>query len=232
MRIGLLEDDPLQSEALVALLKNAGHTVQAFASGQALITNLRQETFDLLVLDWEVPQTSGVEVAAWAREHLAPSPPILMLTARSRDEDVVAGLEAGADDFVIKPVEPPVLLARVKALLRRAYPPEAASQVETFGPLSFDSSVGVVTLDGKEVVVTAKEFALALLLFRNLTRPLSRAYILEAVWGRNPNVATRTLDTHISTIRKKLNLRPEAGWNLATVYSYGYRLERAEAALA
>lgn len=231
MRIGLLEDDPLQSAAIAALLKDAGHTVQAFASGQALITKLRQETFDLLVLDWEVPNTSGVEVAAWAREHVSPSPPILMLTARSSDKDVVAGLEAGADDFVIKPAEPAVLCARVKALLRRAYPPEAPSQIESFGAVSFDSSRNSIFVGGEEVVVTAKEFALALLLFRNLTRPLSRAYILEAVWGRNPNVATRTLDTHVSTVRKKLNLRPEAGWNLATVYSYGYRLERAEDAL-
>jgi DNA-binding response OmpR family regulator len=228
MRVALLEDDPLQAEAVASLLKFGGHACQVFNSGQAMLTRLRQETFDLLVLDWEVPQPSGVEVAAWAREHLNPTPPILMLTARSQDKDVVAGLEAGADDFIVKPVEGPVLLARVKALLRRAYPAEQPSAVEAFGEFAFDGARQTIATGGQDVPVTAKEFALAQLLFRNLNRPLSRAYILEGVWGRNPNVPTRTLDTHVSSIRRKLNLKPELGWNLATVYSYGYRLERVE----
>jgi len=119
-----------------------------------------------------------------------------------------------------------VLIARVNALLRRAYPAKAAEGVETFGDYGFNAPAETVSVGGETVNLTAKEFGLALLLFRNTHRALSRAHILEAVWGRNPDLATRTLDMHISRIRTKLNLRPENGFRLSPVYSYGYRLER------
>jgi CheY-like chemotaxis protein len=147
-----------------------------------------------------------------------------MLTSRSAEEDIVAGLQGGADDYVIKPVAPAVLKARVDALGRRAYP-SAAPGLETYGPYRFDTRAETVELAGKPVSVTAKEFALALLLFRNLHRALSRAYIFEALWGRNPDLPSRTLDAHISNIRTKLNLRPGNGFKLVPIYAYGYRLE-------
>jgi DNA-binding response OmpR family regulator len=148
-----------------------------------------------------------------------------MLSSRSAEEDIVAGLSAGADDYVVKPVAPAVLLARVNALARRAYPPPPPDGIETFGDYLFDMRNETVELVGQQIMLTAKEFALALLLFRNIHRPLSRAYIFEALWGGNPDLSTRTLDAHISNVRTKLNLRPGNGYKLVPIYAYGYRLE-------
>ncbi len=228
MRIAALDDDEAQAETVSRLLSEAGHSCQTFHAGKALIAALRRETYDLLVLDWNLPDLTGLEAIAWARENLASPPPILLLTGRSDEGDVVKGLNAGADDYVIKPVQPTVLLARVNALLRRAYPENGGGGIETFGDYAFNIPADTVAVRGEAVALTAKEFGLALLLFRNTHRALSRAHILEAVWGRNPDLPTRTLDMHISRIRTKLNLRPENGFRLAPVYSYGYRLERLE----
>jgi DNA-binding response OmpR family regulator len=226
LRIAVLEDDDSQAALVVHVLEAAGHSCVHFSSGLTLQTRLRQETFDLLVLDWNVPHISGLEIAQWARSQLSPPPPMLMVTARSDSEDIVQGLDAGADDFIVKPIDPAILLARVQAVLRRVYPAETGPRSETFGDYVFDPAQLVVTWNGPTAQLTAKEFALAQLLFRNLNRALSRSYLLETVWGRNPNVPTRTLDTHVSRVRTKLGLRPEAGYRLAPVYSYGYRLEQ------
>lgn len=212
---------------MVKTLSTVGHNCVSFATGPALLAKLRQETFDLLILDWNVPgNVSGLDVTSWARGHLVPPPPILMVTARSDAEDIVAGLNAGADDFLVKPIDPSVLLARVHAVLRRAYPPELEIKPETFGSVTFDPLHQVVSVDGEQVQLTAKEYDLALVFFRNMHRALGRSYLLETVWGRNPDLATRTLDAHVSKVRTKLGLRPERGFKLAPVYSYGYRLER------
>jgi len=117
-------------------------------------------------------------------------------------------------------------VARVQALLRRAYPSQSAVEQIQFGNYIFESRTGRLSMSGAEIEVTQKEFDLALLFFRNLGRPLSRAYILEAVWSRDVEVPSRTMDTHVSRVRSKLQLRPENGYRLAPVYSYGYRLEQ------
>jgi DNA-binding response OmpR family regulator len=226
MRIAALDDDAAQVEAVDRVMTAAGHVCRPFSSPRTLTTTLRRETFDLLIVDWNMPEMSGLETIAWVHENIAAPPPILLLTSRSEEADVVTGLNAGADDYVVKPMQPSVLLARVNALLRRAYPAKAPEGIESFGDYGFNAPAESVKIAGETVALTAKEFGLALLLFRNTHRALSRAYILEAVWGRNPDLATRTLDMHISRIRTKLNLRPENGFRLSPVYSYGYRLER------
>jgi DNA-binding response OmpR family regulator len=226
MRIAALDDDAAQVEAVGRLMTAAGHACTAFQAPKALLAALRRETFDLLIIDWNMPQMSGLETIAWVLENVPSPPPILLLTSRSEEADVVTGLNAGADDYVVKPVQPSVLLARVNALLRRAYPAKASEGIEAFGDYGFNAPAETVNISSQTVTLTSKEFGLALLLFRNTHRALSRAHILEAVWGRNPDLATRTLDMHISRIRTKLNLRPENGFRLAPVYSYGYRLER------
>lgn len=224
MRIGLLEDDLALAVHVEKSLAAADHTCEHFVDGQTLLRALRRDTFDMLILDWNVPGFSGCEVLQWMKENLENAPPALMLTSRSTEEDIVAGLNAGADDYVIKPVTVAVLLARVDALARRAYPllPE---RVEVFDDYSFDTASGTLSRSGEPVNLTAKEFALALMLFRNMHRALSRAYLFEALWGLNPDVPTRTLDVHISNVRTKLNLRPVNGYKLAPIYAYGYRLE-------
>ncbi|MNE01389.1 Sensory transduction protein regX3 [compost metagenome] len=151
---------------------------------------------------------------------------MLLVTSRAEDEDIVAGLNAGADDYLPKPLSAAVLEARINALMRRAYAQPSTPGAEIHGDTVFHDSAGAVTRNGKTVVLTAKEYALAQLLFRNLHRALSRTYILETVWGNEPNLNSRSLDMHISRIRTKLELRPEQGFRLTPIYSYGYRLER------
>lgn len=226
MRVALLEDDRAQREALVALISDAGYPCCSFSASRSLITALRRKSFDLLILDWNLPDLPGIEVLSWVRSNLDPAPPCLLLTSRQAEEDIIAALDAGADDYVTKPLAPSVLLARVNALLRRAYPAPRDPDLERFGDYAFAPAGETVTIGARSVSLTSKEFGLALVLFRNLHRALSRAYLLETVWGRNPDLPTRTLDIHISKIRSKLAIRPERGFRLSSIYSYGYRLER------
>lgn len=226
MRLAVLEDDLPLCRELEQIVTGAGHFCHAFANSRALITSLRQDSYDLLLLDWNLPDISGIDLLGWARENLNPCPPVIMITSRTDDADMVAALEAGADDYVIKPFEPRVLVARIEALLRRSYTQEQPPVgVEEHCGVAFDHATSSVHILGEEVVLTAKEFGLALTLFRNMHRAMSRMHLLEAVWGRNPELPTRTLDVHVSRLRTRLGLRPERGFRLAPVYSYGYRLE-------
>ena len=228
MRIAILDDEPSARAFLTQTLIEAGHFCYEFQNARALSSRLRQDTFDLVILDWNMPDKSGVEIIAWMRENMDKPVPSLLLTNRNSDEDIVAGLDAGADDYIIKPVQPPVLLARINAIHRRTGPREAIGANESYGAYTLHPARQTVTVEGETVVLTAKEFELTATLFRNLHRPLSRSYLLEMVWGRNPDLPTRTLDAHISRIRAKLGLRPERGFRLIPVYSYGYRLEALE----
>jgi len=225
VRIGILEDDLALAKYVEKSLLAVDYSCELFDSGRKLIQALHRDTFDILILDWNIPDISGIEVLQWLKDNLENHPPALLLTSRSTEEDIVAGLNAGADDYVVKPVPASVLVARVGALARRAYPQQARGGVETFGDYAFDPRMETVQLAGRPIALTAKEFALALMLFRNMHRALSRSYIFEALWGRNPDLPTRTLDAHISNVRTKLNLRPDNGYKLAPVYAYGYRLE-------
>lgn len=231
MRIAILDDDDIQVQFISHLLEKAGFNCHGFLEGKALLRRLRRESFDLLILDWSVPDVSGTEVLAWVRAHLPQRIPVLFVTGRTSENDIVSGLSAGADDYMIKPLRGPELVARVQALLRRAYPEAVRDQIG-FGPYRFETSRNEVHFTSAEgqarvALLTQKEFDLALMLFRNVGRPLSRSHIREAVWGRDIEIPSRTMDTHISRIRSKLELRPEMGYRLVPVYSYGYRLDAA-----
>jgi DNA-binding response OmpR family regulator len=232
MKIAALDDDALQLETVMGVITAAGYQGVAFTRANALLSMLRRETFDMLIVDWNLPDRSGLDVIRWTRLNLNPPPPTLLVTSRSGDADIVEGLDAGADDFLAKPVSPPVLIAHIRALLRRAYASPAADAVERCGDVVLEPGTGAATLKGVAVNLTTKEFALALVLFRNLHRALSRTYLLEAVWGSDPDLTSRTLDMHVSRVRTKLDLRPASGFRLIPVYSYGYRLERLEEGVA
>jgi DNA-binding response OmpR family regulator len=232
MRIAVLDDDSEQREFLDSLITEAGFSCHLFPSAENFINLSRRENFDLLIVDWGLPGLSGLQLTSWVRHHLGGRLPILMLTCRAEASDIVEGLNAGADDYIVKPFQPGVLMARVRALLRRAWAQPSGGAVVSVEGYAFDGRAETVAFDGKTVVLTSKEFALALLMFQNLHRTLSRGYMLEAIWGRNPDLPTRTLDMHVSRIRTKLGLRPERGYRLAPVYSYGYRLERLESEAA
>lgn len=225
MRIGVLEDDAALADHVLSTLKTAGHVVQHFADGKALLARLKRETFDMLVLDWNVPEVAGIDVLRWARAHLDGPMPVLFLTSRVDEADIVQALDAGADDYVAKPVRGGELIARVNALLRRSYP-APAKDIERFDKHVFDHRSGSVSIGEDQVALTPKEFELGLLLFRNLDRAMSRSYMMDAVWGHDPDLLTRTLDVHVSRVREKLRLRPALGYKLVPVYSYGYRLEK------
>lgn len=230
MRVAVMEDDPLLAELLCATLGAINHDCHVVTTGPAMLVRLRQESFDLLLLDWNVPGMTGLEVLQWAQEQLDPCPPAIMITLRDAEEDVVAALDSGADDYITKPFQPAIVRARVEAVLRRRYAAASTATTEDIAGLNFDHRNQTVIVDGAPVALTAKEFALAAMLLRNVQRPLSRAHLLEAVWGRNPDLPTRTLDAHISKIRSKLQLVPERGFRLSPVYSFGYRLELVAAA--
>ncbi|QCP54483.1 response regulator transcription factor [Trinickia violacea] len=227
MRIAVLEDDPTQVDLVTQTLTAAGHTCYAFKEGKTLQKRLRRETFDLLVLDWIVPDMSGEAVLKWVRanqtEHRLP---IVFLTCRDDEAGIAQVLNAGADDYVVKPVSGPVLCARIGSLLRRVYPVNVEAAVREFDQFSFDVKLKQAYVGNTPVSLTQKEFELALLLFLHLGRPLSRAHILDLVWKQATDILNRTIDTHISMLRTKLGLRPENGYRLAPIYGYGYRLER------
>ena len=225
MRIAVLEDDPAQLDLLRCWLTEANHDCLGFASGKSFQDALRRDTFDLLVIDWNLPDTSGPEVLAWARTNLDWNIPVLFTTSRDREEDIVQALESGADDYMIKPIKRAETLARIGALLRRALPDSTADGAYHCPPFEFDLHKQTVTVGEQAVNLTNKEFQLALLMFRNAGRLLSRSYILENVWGVRADISTRTVDTHMSRIRNKMGIRPEHGWRLNSVYHHGYRLE-------
>lgn len=225
MRIALLEDESHVAELVTLWLSDSGHAVTAFASGEMLINSLRRDTYDLLVLDWMVPDIDGEKVLAWVREHLEWHIPVIFVTQRDEEEDVVRILSAGADDYLVKPVRQRELQARITALARRAHLDEPQSHLLEFQPYTIDTTERMVRFDDHAVQLTQKELDLACFLFRNAGRILSRDHILESVWGHRPGMNTRTVDTHVSRLRNKLELNAHNGWRLTGVYHHGYRLE-------
>lgn len=207
-------------------LEKAGHDGQLFISGEAFRKSLGRESFDLLILDRVLPDTSGDIELAWVRSYVDWPIPVIFVTVSDTEEEIVKGLMNGADDYMVKPVREKELLARITAVSRRSQQAGESAEKLEFPPYVIDLGSHVLTVNGKAVELTHKEFELVVFLFRNVGRMLSRGHILESVWGRSPNLNTRTVDTHISRIRVKLGLAPENGWRLTAVYHYGYRLER------
>ncbi|RQS19447.1 response regulator transcription factor [Burkholderia sp. Bp8998] len=227
MRIAILDDDVMQAESVSRTLSVAGHTCYVFTRSKVLTRRLLRETFDLLVLDWNVPEMSGEDVLKWVRaKPFGVNLPIIFMTCRGDEDGIAHILNAGADDYVVKPVSGAVLCARIAALLRRAYTVNTKQKMREFDQFRFDMSQQQAYVGGKAVSLTQKEFELALLLFQFLDRPLSRAHIIDLVWKQVTDVSSRTIDTHVSALRTKLGLRPESGYRLISLYGYGYRLER------
>jgi len=233
MRIALLEDEQDQADLVSAWLTATGHSCHVCMGGKDLVREAQRETFDLFLLDWEVPGMSGADVLVWIRANLAERAPVMFVTARQSEEDIVHALASGADDYMVKPLGKLEFLARIDALARRlrASQPQDEGVLE-YGRLRVDCRSRQVTLVGREVRMTQKDYELAVFLLRNIGRLLSRGYILEAVWGQSADLNTRTVDTHVSRIRGKLQLTPENGWRLSAVYQHGYRLEQVAVAAA
>ena len=228
MRIAIIEDDAHQAEVLKLYLEDANYDCHVFTSGQPALRALQKESFDLLLIDWILPDISGENILRWGRENLDWRIPIVFVTQRDSPDELAYILNMGADDYIAKPVVPIELMARIKALLRRASSADPSQKILEFSHHRFDLDRREVFVDGTLIPLTQKEFDLAAFLFRNTNRLLSRSHIMESVWGHSTEVNTRTLDTHASRIRKKLNLSQQTGWRLSTVYHHGYRLEQIE----
>jgi DNA-binding response OmpR family regulator len=224
MRIAALDDETCQLELIRHTMEDIGHECHGFTESKALLRDLHQQTYDLLVLDWSLPDVEGPEVVRWIRAELNSRIPIVFVTNRREERDMVEGLAAGADDFMIKPIRVAELQARVHALLRRSYPSQHESEL-VFGDYKFSTANRTVHVKGVPAELGHREFDLALFLFQNIGRLLSREHLREAVWGLGNETPSRSLDTHVSRLRVKLDLVPSNGFLLSAVYGLGYRLE-------
>ena len=227
MRIAALDDDALQLDLIKQATEAAGHVCHIHLTGAQLLRALRRETIDLLIVDWQLPDTSGPEVVRWVRKNVAARVPILFVTHRQAERDIVEGLASGADDFMVKPVRIGELNARVAALLRRAYP-ENSGGTMAFGRYRFFPETRSIEMDGLPVELKSREYDLALFLFQNMGRLLSRDHLKDIIWGQGTEVISRSLDTHISRLRTLLDLRPTQGFIITAVYGVGYRFEAVE----
>ncbi|MES2932113.1 MAG: response regulator transcription factor [Pseudomonadota bacterium] len=241
LRVALLEDDPIQRDTICAWLQEGGATVSCFSTSAALMKEIQRESFDLMLLDWNLPDTSGDVVMQWLRHERNLKIPMIFITSRDSETDIVHGLSCGADDYMVKPVRRLELLARIIALLRRAAFVQPGSNQLLAAPYEFDLTHATVSAHGKEIALTHKEFEIAVFLFRHIGRVVSRGHLLETIWGRAANnqathaidaVTTRTIDSHISKLRIRMGLRPENGYRLSSIYGFGYRLEKTEALAA
>ena len=229
MQIAILEDDPDVGGITKKWLEDADHRVTLFATSAKLLDHASLKAFDVFLLDWMLPDITGLEVLKLLRAQPQIVAPILFATIRDAEVDVVRALDAGADDYLVKPVRHQELLSRINAVTRRLHRGPFGSQEEVFGAYRFLPSGRQIFCDEKLLDLTAKEFELALFLFKNSGKLLSRELISMSVWGRPISELSRTIDTHISRVRKKLDLSPLHGFRLQPIYNAGYRLERVAA---
>lgn len=224
MRVALFDTDLQQRKTLESMFQNSGYTCTGFQRTETLFNKLKVEEPDLLVIQWQ-PEADYLTLLNTLRQQWADLP-LLLIAGRSAEEAVIRLLALAPADILLKPLRRAELLIRVQLLMARYRPQRLEEATQAFGPFVFSPRTARLTLDDQAILLTQKEFDLALLLFRNLGRPLSRAYIHESVWSQDAELSSRTLDTHVSRVRSKLALKPERGFLLAPVYSFGYRLEQ------
>ncbi|MEU5693032.1 response regulator transcription factor [Actinosynnema sp. NPDC020468] len=223
-RLLLVEDDPMVAEALSRALRGLGHDVAVAGSGERALELLAARTpVDLVLLDVMLPGVDGFEVCR--RIRVGDPVPVILLTARGDAVDVVVGLECGADDYVVKPVEPRVLDARVKAILRRAAPARSArTGVHVIGDLEVDTGAMVVTRGGVEVRLTSTELRLLIEFAEHAGQVLSRQTLLKRVWDYGFAGDSRLVDATVARLRAKIEAEPANPTLLRTVRGFGYRL--------
>ena len=220
----VVEDEPSIAEVVGLYLRRAGYQVQHAKDGQAALEMLAQQMPDLVVLDLMLPGVDGLGVTRWLRDRS--DVPIIMLTARREESDRIAGLEMGADDYVVKPFSPQELVSRVRAVLRRARGATASGeQALVFGSLSIDPQTRLVTARGEEIVLTAREFDMLWLLARHPRQVFSRNKLLEQVWGISEYIDPSTVTVHIRRLREKIEPDPSNPVHLVTVWGVGYKFE-------
>ena len=222
MKILVVEDEPVLREGLVDLLTGAGHRVEAVGDGETALARGADPSIQFLVLDLMIPRLDGVEVCRRLRE-LRPDLPILMLTARGSEDDKVRGLQTGADDYVTKPFGTRELLARVEALARRVRRVESEpARVLEMDGCRIDLGRCRAERDGETIPLTARELQLLRCLFQHRSRAVSRAELLETVWGSPGDLQTRTVDMTVANLRQKIERDPSRPGIVVTVKGLGY----------
>ena len=222
-RILIIEDEEKMARMLARVLREEGHVAETAGDGRTGLARALDDTFDLLIVDWMLPERSGVQIVRGLRAAEV-NTPVLMLTARGQVEDRVEGLDAGADDYLPKPFALPELLARVRALTRRQ---EGGGSPETLiraGDVTLDPVRHVVRLRDDRIELTAKEFALLATLMQRPGQVFSRSVLLDTVWGVPGEVSTSVVELYISYLRKKLDREGEPS-HIRTVRGVGYTFE-------
>lgn len=221
----VIEDEPSVGEVVSLYLRRAGFKVSVVRDGKLALEQFSETLPALVVLDLMLPGVDGWEITRWLREH--GDVPIIMLTARRDEIDRIAGLELGADDYVVKPFSPQELVSRVRAVLRRsAHKTEAqGEQALIFSDLRIDPTTRYITVREEEVTLTAKEFDLLYLLARHPRQVFTRDQLLERVWGDANYIDPGTVTVHIRRLREKIETNPGAPHHLQTVWGVGYRFE-------
>src|SRR2546421_710226 len=222
-RILIVEDDPDIAELVARYLEKAAFETDRAASGRDALQMIAVNPPALVVLDLMLPHVDGLEICRRLRsDQKTAAIPLIMLTARAEESDRIVGLELGADDYLAKPFSPNELVARVRAVLRRAHRGSAPlHQAMSYGPIVVDPERHTVSAGGSDVTLTAKEFLLLEYLLQHRGRVLSRDILLTDVWGYRYTGGTRTVDVHVRRLREKLPLLAEA---LVTVKQFGYKL--------
>ena len=229
MHIAVLEDEQNIAAHTAELLKSDGHSVVIFNSGKALLRSLAQETFDLFILDWNVADLSGLKVLLELRQQARLTTPVMFLTSRQFEHDIVQALESGADDYCAKPVRGKELLARIKVLQRRSYQMPVSESHPVHQGYAFNIHSNTVkwtkAQQSQSVRLSDKEFKLAQYLFEQANRPISRKRLMQEIWGRQDEALSRTLDVHICRVRMHLDLSSTSGHlQLKAIHGFGYKL--------
>lgn len=223
LRVAVLEDDPEQLALVRRWLEAAGHRCVGFSRSGDLMKAVGSDTFDAFVLDWMVPDMSGEVVLRWIRRALPTRVPVMFATACDDESEIVEILGLGADDYLVKPLRPAEFVARVEALGRRSRP--APSSLQAVGPYRYDATTHCVLLEGRVVPMPPRLAEVARVLLERPGELVSRGHLYERGWGRPLEGNTRTVDTHVSRLRRLLGLDGRHGWRLVSVYQHGYRLE-------
>jgi two-component system phosphate regulon response regulator PhoB len=219
----VIEDEPAIQELVAFTCSSQGFAVRRADSANSAQTAIREALPDLLVLDWMLPDKSGIDLLRDLRgDERTRALPVIMLTARGAETDRVAGLDAGADDYVVKPFSPRELMSRVRAVLRRKAP-QASGEPLSYGPLTIDPARHEVAVDGKPVKLGLAEFKLLKFLTGHPERVFSRTQLLDSVWGDHVFIEERTVDVHVLRLRKAL-MPANAQHLVQTVRGLGYRL--------